>query len=74
MIYFLLEVLMISLTLFGATVHKMIELDIERIMIVFRFLVIVSFSFPAPLPIYFNLTYSFCLVRLSRDGIYGTES
>lgn len=42
-------------------------------MIFFRFLDFITYSFPAPLPIFFNLAYSFCLVRLRRDGIYGTE-
>lgn len=52
----------------------MFELDIETIMIIFRALDFITYSFPATLPIYFNLAYSFCLIRLSRDGIYGTES
>ena len=43
-------------------------------MIVFRFLDFIIYSFPAPFPIYFNLAYSCCLIRLNRDGIIGTES
>jgi magnesium-transporting ATPase (P-type) len=42
-------------------------------MVFFRFLDFITYSFPAALPIFFNLSYSFCLVRLRRDGIYGTE-
>lgn len=72
MIYFLAEVMIISFILYGATVYQMFNLDIEKIMIFFRFLDFITYSFPAPLPIFFNLTYSFCLVRLHRDGIYGT--
>lgn len=50
----------------------MLTLDIEIIMIVFRALDFITYSFPATLPIFFNLAYSFSLVRLNRDGIYGT--
>lgn len=73
MIYFLLEVLVVSLVLYAATVKQMFGLNIDKIMIFFRFLDFITYSFPAPLPIFFNLAYSFCLVRLRRDGIYGTE-
>lgn len=43
-------------------------------MVIFRFLDYITYCFPAPFPIYFNLAYSFCLVRLHRDGILGTEA
>ena len=34
----------------------------------------ITYSFPAPFPIFFNLAYSFCLVRLSRQDIIGTQA
>ena len=43
-------------------------------MIVVRFFDFLAYSFPPAFPIYFNLAYSFCLVRLHRDGVIGTES
>ena len=41
-------------------------------MVVFQFLDFITYSFPAPFPIFFNLVYAFCLERLNRDGIVGT--
>jgi cation-transporting ATPase 13A3/4/5 len=41
--------------------------------VVFRFLDILAWSFPPTFPIYFNLAYSFSLVRLKWKGIFGTE-
>jgi cation-transporting P-type ATPase 13A2 len=49
------------------------SINIEKMMVAFRFLDFITYAFPAPLPIYFNLVYSFCLVRLHRDGILGIE-
>ena len=62
-----------SLVLYAGTFAEMLGLNIEKILIFFRFLDFITYAFPAALPIFFNLTYSFCLVRLRRDGIYGTE-
>lgn len=42
-------------------------------MVVFRLLDFVSMACPPPYPIYFNLAYSFCLVRLHRSHILGTD-
>ena len=56
----------------NSIINQMLTLDIEIIMIVFRALDFITYSFPATLPIFFNLAYSFSLVRLNRDGIYGT--
>lgn len=50
------------------------SLNIQPIMVLFRFCDFITYSFPAAFPIFFNLNYSFCLVRLRRDEIYGTES
>lgn len=43
-------------------------------MVVFRFFDFITYSFPAPFPIFFNLAYSFCLVRLSNESIIGTQA
>ena len=43
-------------------------------MIIFRLCDFVTYSFPAPFPILFNLAYGFCLVRLSKQNIVGTQA
>jgi cation-transporting ATPase 13A3/4/5 len=73
LIHFLIVVLIVSVVIFVATLNPLLELDIEPIMVVFRFCDFITYSFPAPFPIFFNLAYSFCLVRLKRDDIIGTE-
>jgi P-type E1-E2 ATPase len=67
-------VLVVSLLLFFAMLTEMLDRNIEKIMIFFKFLEIITYSLPAVLPIIFNLAYSFSLVRLRQNGIYGTES
>lgn len=39
----------------------------------FKFLDFLTSSVPPPLPIFFNLAYSFTLFRLGYKGIIGTE-
>ena len=34
----------------------------------------VTYSFPAPFPILFNLAYSFCLARLQKKEIIGLQA
>ena len=62
-----------TMIVYAATIGLLLSIQIETIMVVFRFLDYITYAFPAPFPIYFNLVYSFCLVRLNRDGIIGTE-
>jgi hypothetical protein len=57
---------------FVASLSLLLSIQIDKIMVVFKFLDYITYAFPAPYPIYFNLAYSFCLVRLNRDGIVGT--
>ena len=52
----------------------MYEFDIDGILKVLRFCDFVTYSFPAPYPILFNLAYSFCLMRLRKQGVAGTEA
>jgi cation-transporting P-type ATPase 13A2 len=59
----------VYLTNFGV----LMSIDIEPSMMVFRYLDYITESVPAPYPIFFNLCYSFCLVRLHRDGILGVD-
>jgi cation-transporting P-type ATPase 13A2 len=73
LIYFMMEVFVLSIVVYFATFGMLRAINIEKIMVVFKFLDYITYAFPAPFPIYFNLMYSFCLVRLHRDGILGTE-
>jgi len=66
------EVFLVTLIVFFCTWGLLMSIKIDTIMVVFRFLDYITYAFPAPFPIYFNLAYSFCLVRLNRDGIVGT--
>ena len=74
LLIFLLEVWVVALVLYLATFWMMFDLQIQASMIVVRFFDFITYSFPAPFPIFFQLAYSFCLVRLNRDDIVGTES
>ena len=73
LIFFMIETFVVILIVYAATLPLLLSINIETIMVVFRFLDYITYAFPAPFPIYFNLLYSFCLVRLHRDGIIGTE-
>jgi P-type E1-E2 ATPase len=66
--------MIISFLIYFATLPQLLSLDIDDIMVVFRFFDFITYSFPAPFPIFFNLAYSFCLVRLNRDNIIGTQA
>ena len=46
--------------------------NLDTIIIVLNFLLIITFSFPPGCPIYFNLIYSFSLLRMKFQGILGT--
>lgn len=74
LIYFQLEVMLISFLIYFATLPQLLTLDIDDIMVLFRFFDFITYSFPAPFPIFFNLAYSFCLVRLNKDNIIGTQA
>lgn len=73
LIVFMVEQGVIVVIVFVAALNFILSIQIDRIMVVFKFLDYITYAFPAPYPIYFNLAYSFCLVRLNRDGIVGTE-
>lgn len=46
--------------------------NLEPIIIFLNFLLIITFCFPPASPIYFNLAYSFSLLRLKWKDILGT--
>ena len=53
---------------------QLLSLDIDTTMVIFRLFDFVTYAFPAPFPIFFNLAYSFCLVRLNKENIIGTQA
>jgi hypothetical protein len=73
LIYFMTEVLIVTVVVYLLTLGHLLSTNIETSMVIFRFFDFISNAFPPPYPIYFNLAYSFCLVRLQREDILGTE-
>ena len=69
-----MEVFIVSIIIFLSTLPHLLSMDIEGIIIFFRFCEFITYSFPAPFPIFFNLAYSFCLLRLNRQNIIGTQA
>lgn len=70
---FVLEVVIVSVITFFATLFLLLRLNIDKIFIFFKFLDFLTSSAPPPLPIFFNLAYSLSLFRLGYKGITGTE-
>ena len=64
----------VSFIIYLATLPQLLQLDIDTIMVIFRFFDFITYAFPAPFPIFFNLAYSFCLVRLNKENIIGTQA
>jgi P-type E1-E2 ATPase len=64
----------VSIIIYLATLPHLLQKDVDDYMVVFRFCDFITYSFPAPFPIFFNLAYSFCLVRLNNNGIIGTQA
>lgn len=72
-IYFQIEVLIVSIVLYLVTLPNVLPLNVDRQLIIIRLGDFITYSFPAPYPIFFNLAYSFCLVRLNKAEILGTQ-
>lgn len=73
-IYFLVEAYIVSIFIYLSTLSMRINNNnLQPIIIFLNFLLIVTFSFPPSCPIYFNLIYSFSLLRLKFKDILGTE-
>jgi len=72
-IYFLAEAYIIAVILYLGTMQMRIDNNnLDPIIIFLNFLLLVTFCFPPAFPIYFNLVYSFCLMRLKWKNILGT--
>lgn len=73
-IYFLAETYVISILIYLGTLPMRISNDnMEPVIIFLNFLLLITFCFSPSFPIYFNLVYSFCLMRLKWKNILGTE-
>lgn len=70
---FVLEVVIVSLITFFVTLYLQLDREIEKLFVFFKFIDFLASSAPPPLPIFFNLAYSFSLFRLGICGIIGTE-
>jgi magnesium-transporting ATPase (P-type) len=74
-IYFVLFSYIIGVIAYLATLSLRLNMSnggIDRIFILLNFLLIITFCFPPAAAIYFNLVYSFSLIRLKFNGILGT--
>lgn len=70
---FVVEVVIVSMITFFATLYLQLVRDIDKLFVFFKFIDFLASSAPPPLPILFNLAYSFSLYRLGSKGISGTE-
>lgn len=68
-----LEVVIVSIIVFFATLFLLLREDISALFVFFKFVDFLASSAPPPLPIFFNLAYSLSLFRLSASNIVGTE-
>jgi magnesium-transporting ATPase (P-type) len=69
---FVMEVVVVSVITFFATLFLMLRLQVDPIFIFFKFIDFLSSSAPPPLPIFFNFAYSLSLFRLGYKDIIGT--
>lgn len=59
--------------IYFATIVYMKSRNISTLIVGFRFVDFLGWAFPPPFPIYFNLAYSFAIVRLKSNGILCIE-
>ena len=72
-LFFVFEVILVSLIVFFATLFILLREDIDPIFKFFKFVDFLASSAPPPLPIFFNLAYSISLIRLKSKNISGSE-
>lgn len=73
-IYFMMEVTIITAIVFFSTLGYLLSQQIETVMVVFRGLDFITYAIPAPYPIYFNTAYSVCVARLQFQQILCTHA
>ena len=73
-IVFMFEVYAAGVLAYLATMSLRVNSgQLEPIIIFLDFLLVITFCFPPSGPIYFNLVYSFALIRLKANNVLGTE-
>lgn len=73
-IAFMVEVYAVGVVAYLGTMWLRVDTGVvEPVIIFLDFLLIVTFCFPPSGPIYFNLVYSFSLMRLKANHILGTD-
>lgn len=70
----MIEVTIVGIILYLSTLWLLILKPIDSILKTLRFFDVLTYTFPAAFPIFFNLAYSFCLIRLNKKDILGTEA
>ena len=68
---FVLEVSIVSVIIFFGTISLLLSLDIDTAFILFKLFDFLASGAPPPLPIFFNIAYSFALLRLRWKDIAG---
>lgn len=68
-LYFLIEAFIVALIIYLATITYMKSKIASNLIVGFRFVDFLGWAFPPTFPIYFNVAYSFAIVRLKRSGI-----
>jgi hypothetical protein len=64
---FMVELVVIAVIIFLATLPITLSIDITTLFIVVRGFGYIGWSFPPAFPIYFNLAYSLSLIRLMNQ-------
>jgi len=70
---FFLEVFVISNIVYFSALQYMSYRRISPLILGFRYVDFLGWSFPPLFPIFFNLTYSFAIARLKSSGIMCIE-
>lgn len=71
-IVFVAEVVIVSIIIYCGSLKILVSLDIETLFIFFKLFDFLGSAAPPPLPIFFNVAYSFALTRLRMKDISGT--
>lgn len=70
---FFLEIFIVSNIIYLGALEFMIDHRISPMILGFRYIDFLGWSFPPLFPIFFNLTYSFAIARLKASGIMCIE-
>lgn len=69
----MIEAFCVAMIIYFITIAYMSSKDISSLIVGFRFVDFLGWSFPPTFPIYFNVAYTFSIVRLKNSGIMCIE-